>query len=342
MRFQNQFDAMLETNGKLLDTLFRNVSSSEVFREIPETGAEMVRALSDAGALPAEIYITPEAVQRIFFQTDLDEGGQPASGNRADMEKLAAELGITPEVLEESLALGTDIAVSTDSAARHIFTDEGLYSALRDDMRFTPELPGSMELAEMQALAENDAARMEYLDNLFGGIVEDADASLSRLEQRRELVAPYVDQLKFSGFTESQADAHGQILAANAERMASVFGVTPVEWIRQNFAGFWDTDLKTFSDPEAAQRDDLLRQTYGIDPRMSNLQKRKLVFPVLNDVHGKLSREAFEKEYGKEVLPEDMAYNLRDKWKERGVGIKGFIKNEGSLDILDELRLSVD
>ena len=181
--------------------------------------------LSENGGIDS-LYIRPDAAQRVFFQTD--EG-----------MALAAELGITPEILAESIALDTDIAVPMDLAMVHLLNNEQVYSELQPDMRAAPDImtpreAETYEASEDGAPSQMDKEGSDFIDSIFAGL----DEELAANERREAMAAPYVQQLVGSGYSEKQSQRLMEIFVANAERMASMFNQTPEEYISQRFAGF--------------------------------------------------------------------------------------------------------
>ncbi|MDR1658946.1 MAG: hypothetical protein LBR94_01220, partial [Desulfovibrio sp.] len=267
-RRQDALQELSAARSRLFDTLVDAARNSRVLEELPENGEALISALAESGVVPETVYIRPEAAQRVFFQGALEEdaegGGAVNPERSAELERLAAELGITPESLEESLTLGTDIAVPTEKAVRHLFRDEGLYNSLRGDMRFDPEQRTDAELEELLAMNEDAAKRQAYLDDILNGAAEEMDTAATRHDMRMEMTKSHRDQLVADGFTEAQADAHGLILAAGAERFARMRGVTPGEWLDENFAGFYGMTREEFeglrTTPEDAERERMYEQ----------------------------------------------------------------------------------
>lgn len=117
---------------------------------------------------------------------------------------------------------------------------------MRPDMRFDPAMPTDMEIGALEGMNEDNQARLEYLNSILDPIVDEENQALSRHEARMEIVAPFVQQMQDAGFSEAQAKAYGTILAANAERMGEVFGMTPKEYLESRLAGYVAMTLDEF------------------------------------------------------------------------------------------------
>lgn len=252
-----------------VDELHTLAVESETVRNAPDMAREYVQRLAEDGGI-GELYVRPDAVQRVFFQT---EEGIAA----------ATEMGITPQALVESIAMDADIAIPMDAATVHILNNEQVYNELRPDMRTSPDIMTPREAEAFSSAEEGAASQMDregfdFLDSIFSGLDEEIAAN----EQRTAMAAPYVQQLVDAGYSERQAQHLMTPFVANAEQMAAMFNQTPEEYLSQRFAGFQlttpammnmtqtDIDAKTrrqFSRAPLHERDPLLGAIWGrLDP----------------------------------------------------------------------------
>jgi hypothetical protein len=316
IRHQSRYDEAMKTavdnRNLVLDKLAETARNSRVFEELPETGEELLTALAENGAIADTVYIRPEAAQRVFFQSGVDETGEMSGGSvNPEFGAIAAELGISPESLQENLTLGTDVAVPVQKAARHLFRNEGLYNALRGDMRFEPEVPTDAELERLLSMNRDTEARAAYIDALLGGVVEEMDEAQNRHDRRMDLTLDIRTQLVNSGMTEERADAYGMLWAVNAERMAPLFGQSPGEYLQSRMAGFmettpegfqgWDSLEERMEQEAMSEMKRAAMADMGVTPNMSRTQKRRILQPEFGHAYGRLNPESIINTYGKEV-----------------------------------------
>lgn len=298
-KFDNAMSQLADYQASIMDSIAKTAQQSTTFKDMPETAQSLVQALADGGIVPENVYLKPEAAQVYFYQE-----GNP------DLIQVAEAMGITPEVLEESLTLGTDIAVPTQLAAAHIMQDEARYEALKPDMRFDPDMP---TITDAAALAEMDAGqRNAYLESFIAPYIEEENKALSRHEERMAIAQPYVEQLTHAGYQQTQAQAYGTVIAANAERMAPVFGMTPAEYLEKRLAGFMPMTPQEFmglgrgglEDLEADRAYSQLMEDMGVKKGMGRVQKRRALQPEFAYAWGKVNPESFANTYGKDTYLE--------------------------------------
>lgn len=322
VRGQERHDTALqkaqEYQNTFMDTVARATQTSEVFTDMPETGEALLQHLADKGVAPQQVFIKPEAVQRVFFQD-----GNP------DMLRAAAAMGITPESLEENLSLGTDVAVDFPKAAAHILRDSARYDGLRSDMRFDPTMPTDMEFGEMEALNADNEARLAYLNDILAPVADEENKALSRHEARMETVAPYVQQMQAAGYSEAEAQAYGTILAANAERMSEVFGLSPKDYLESRLAGYMPMSRDEFmglgrGDLEGLEQERAYAQLMGdmgVGKNMGRAKRRRALQPEFAHTWGRVSPESVINTYGKGVYTQLRQQFGRGFFAKKGEGV---------------------
>ncbi|MDY0258636.1 MAG: hypothetical protein RBR41_03090 [Desulfovibrio sp.] len=305
MRAQGKFDSAMsqlaDYQASMMDSIAKTAQQSTVFKDMPETAQSLVQALADGGKVPENVYLKPEAAQAYFYQE-----GNP------DLMQAAEAMGITPEVLEESLTLGTDLVVPTQLAATHIMQDAARYEALKPDMRFDPAMPTITDAAALTEMVEDAGQRNAYLESLIAPYVEEENKALNRHEERMAVAAPYVEQLQQAGYSQAKAQAYGTVIAANAERMAPVFGMTPAEYLEKRLAGFMTMTPQEFMELgrgglenlEADRAYSQLMEDMGVKKGMGRVQKRRALQPEFAYAWGKVNPENFANTYGKDAYLE--------------------------------------
>ncbi|MCR5563992.1 MAG: hypothetical protein K6F46_11645, partial [Desulfovibrio sp.] len=301
----NQRESLLadlqDAQSRTLDTVADAAQNSPVMKDMAGTGEALMQHLSDEGVTPQTVYLKPEAVQQIFFQEENPE-----------LMAAAADMGITPESLQENLTLGTDVAVDFAKATTHILKDPERYAALKPDMRLEPSMLTDAEVEEISAMTQDANARLAYLDNLLAPLTEEVNAAQSRYDQRMEIAKPYVEQMRQAGLTENQANAAGLVLAANAERMAEVFGMTPKDYLRERMAGYYGMTQEEFERLASGGLEGLFEdretaailQEMGITKGMSRSRKRRQMQPEFDYVYGHVDADSVRKLYGQERVNE--------------------------------------
>ncbi|MDE7240993.1 MAG: hypothetical protein K2N62_03795, partial [Desulfovibrio sp.] len=290
-----KLEDLQETQERTLDTVAEAVQHSPVMKDMPGTGEALLEHLAEGGVLPKQVFIRPEAVQQTFFQTEDPE-----------CMAAAADMGITPESLEENLTLGTDVAVDMAKASAHILKDAELYAALKPDMRLAPDMLTDAEVEDLAAMSADAQARLDYLNDILAPLSEEAEAAENRYQQRMEIAEPYMEQWRAAGYTENQAEAFGLVLAANAERMAPLFGKTSQEYLEERLAGYFRMTQEEFENLHEGGLDALfenretaaLLQEMGIRRGMSHNARRRALQPEFAYVYGKVSPESVQNLYG--------------------------------------------
>ncbi|MCR4666526.1 MAG: hypothetical protein K5657_04435 [Desulfovibrio sp.] len=121
-----------------------------------------------------------------------------------------------------------------------------------------------------------------------------------------------MEQLKQAGYSESQANAYGLVLAANAERMSEVFGMTPQEYLDQRMAGYYGMTQDEFEQLASRGLDGLFEdrdmapvlQEMGVKKGMSRSKKRRKLQPEFDYVYGRVDAESVAALEGKDRVAE--------------------------------------
>lgn len=261
----NRQQKTAKANTDALQQLHTAAAESNTLKTVPELGQDFVRHLAEDSGV-TEVFIAPEALQRVLFQSD--EG-----------IAVAEKLGVTPDALAENLTLGTDIAIPMEKAMRHIF-GQPAGEALMQEMRLAPEVWNSQEAQEYSSAPQDIGSHVKD----FLSFLEDVEGEVARSEEtrtRREAItAPLLQQMLNSGYTETQARAHADVLAAHAERMAPMFGQDAAAWLQQRLSGIREVTPGTVGLTES----DMQRQ--GVNAlKRAPLAERN---PVLAHVMGRL------------------------------------------------------
>lgn len=258
--FRESRQARNESNA--LQTLADHASNNKLIMESPTSAEQLVSQLKEEGKI-GDLYVNPEAMQRVLFQSD--EGLQ-----------IAQRIGLSAEDVADALALGTRVAVPIEKAVPYLLnTAQG--KELLQDSTLDPSVMTPGELQEATGgMTQEQIAQVDALNSFFDFV----DSSIEQAQNSREsfdtIAAPYVQQMRDAGYSESQARHYGDLLAANAERMAPMYGMEPAAWLESRLQGIQLIDpnvptqdvldaraQRSFARKPLAERDPLLALVWG-------------------------------------------------------------------------------
>lgn len=276
--FRESRQARNESNA--LQTLADHASNNKLITESPTAAEQLVSQLKEEGKI-GDLYVNPEAMQRVLFQSD--EGLQ-----------IAQRIGLSAEDVADALALGTRVAVPMEKAVPYLLnTAQG--KELLQDSTLDPSVMTPGELQEATAgMTQEQIAQVDALNSFFDFV----DSSIEQAQNSREsfdtIAAPYVQQMRDAGYSESQARHYGDLLAANAERMAPMYGMEPAAWLESRLQGI------QLIDPNAPAQDVLDARAQRAFARQPLVEKD----PLLALVWGRLDGKTLSSSYNADTLKE--------------------------------------
>lgn len=276
--FRESRQARNESNA--LQTLADHASNNKLITESPTSAEQLVSQLKEEGKI-GDLYVNPEAMQRVLFQSD--EGLQ-----------IAQRIGLSAEDVADALALGTRVAVPMEKAVPYLLnTAQG--KELLQDSTLDPSVMTPGELQEATAgMTQEQIAQVDALNSFFDFV----DSSIEQAQNSREsfdtIAAPYVQQMRDAGYSESQARHYGDLLAANAERMAPMYGMEPAAWLESRLQGI------QLIDPNAPAQDVLDARAQRAFARQPLAEKD----PLLALVWGRLDGKTLSSSYNADTLKE--------------------------------------
>lgn len=276
--FRESRQARNESNA--LQTLADHASNNKLITESPTAAEQLVSQLKEEGKI-GDLYVNPEAMQRVLFQSD--EGLQ-----------IAQRIGLSAEDVADALALGTRVAVPMEKAVPYLLnTAQG--KELLQDSTLDPSVMTPGELQEATAgMTQEQIAQVDALNSFFDFV----DSSIEQAQNSREsfdtIAAPYVQQMRDAGYSESQARHYGDLLAANAERMAPMYGMEPAAWLESRLQGI------QLIDPNAPAQDVLDARAQRAFARQPLAEKD----PLLALVWGRLDGKTLSSSYNADTLKE--------------------------------------
>lgn len=292
--FRESRQARNESNA--LQTLADHASNNKLITESPTAAEQLVSQLKEEGKI-GDLYVNPEAMQRVLFQSD--EGLQ-----------IAQRIGLSAEDVADALALGTRVAVPMEKAVPYLLnTAQG--KELLQDSTLDPSVMTPGELQEATAgMTQEQIAQVDALNSFFDFV----DSSIEQAQNSREsfdtIAAPYVQQMRDAGYSESQARHHGDLLAANAERMAPMYGMEPAAWLESRLQGI------QLIDPNAPAQDALDARAQRAFARQPLAEKD----PLLALVWGRLDGKTLSSSYNADTLKEITRSKGRGLFKSKEKG----------------------
>ena len=162
---------------------------------------------------------------------------------------------------------------------------------LRSSARFPCEEPARERTVSHDAMDVIGGTReSSFLDFV--------DSSIEQAQNNREsfdrIAAPYVQEMRDAGYSESQARHYGDLLAANAERMAPMYGMEPAAWLESRLQGIQLIELN------APTQDDLDARTQRAFARQPLAERD----PLLALVWGRLDGKSLSSAYNADTLKE--------------------------------------
>lgn len=292
--FRESRQARNESNA--LQTLADHASNNKLITESPTAAEQLVSQLKEEGKI-GDLYVNPEAMQRVLFQSD--EGLQ-----------IAQRIGLSAEDVANALALGTRVAVPMEKAVPYLLnTAQG--KELLQDSTLDPSVMTPGELQEATAgMTQEQIAQVDALNSFFDFV----DSSIEQAQNSREsfdtIAAPYVQQMRDAGYSESQARHYGDLLAANAERMAPMYGMEPAAWLESRLQGI------QLIDPNAPAQDVLDARAQRAFARQPLVEKD----PLLALVWGRLDGKTLSSSYNADTLKEITRSKGRGLFKSKEKG----------------------
>lgn len=292
--FRESRQARNESNA--LQTLADHASNNKLITESPTAAEQLVSQLKEEGKI-GDLYVNPEAMQRVLFQSD--EGLQ-----------IAQRIGLSAEDVADALTLGTRVAVPMEKAVPYLLnTAQG--KELLQDSTLDPSVMTPGELQEATAgMTQEQIAQVDALNSFFDFV----DSSIEQAQNSREsfdtIAAPYVQQMRDAGYSESQARHYGDLLAANAERMAPMYGMEPAAWLESRLQGI------QLIDPNAPAQDALDARAQRAFARQRLAEKD----PLLALVWGRLDGKTLSSSYNADTLKEITRSKGRGLFKSKKKG----------------------
>lgn len=292
--FRESRQARNESNA--LQTLADHASNNKLITESPTATEQLVSQLKEEGKI-GDLYVNPEAMQRVLFQSD--EGLQ-----------IAQRIGLSAEDVADALTLGTRVAVPMEKAVPYLLnTAQG--KELLQDSTLDPSVMTPGELQEATAgMTQEQIAQVDALNSFFDFV----DSSIEQAQNSREsfdtIAAPYVQQMRDAGYSESQARHYGDLLAANAERMAPMYGMEPAAWLESRLQGI------QLIDPNAPAQDVLDARAQRAFARQPLAEKD----PLLALVWGRLDGKTLSSSYNADTLKEITRSKGRGLFKSKDKG----------------------
>ena len=283
-------------SANTLQSLSEHAANNKLIKESPSSAEQLIGQLKEEGVL-GDLYVNPEAMQRVLFQSD--EGLQ-----------IAQRIKVSAEDVADAMALGTPVAIPMEKAVPYLLnTAQG--KELLQDSTLDPSIMSPGEVQEVTSgMTQEQLAQIEALNSFLDSV----DSSIEQAQNNREsfdrIAAPYVQQMRDAGYSESQARHYGDLLAANAERMAPMYGMEPAAWLESRLQGIQLIDLNA---PTQDVLDARTQRAFARQP----LAERD---PLLALVWGRLDGKSLSSAYNADTLKEITRARGRGLFKSREKG----------------------
>ena len=283
-------------SANTLQSLSEHAANNKLIKESPSSAEQLIGQLKEEGVL-GDLYVNPEAMQRVLFQSD--EGLQ-----------IAQRIKVSAEDVADAMALGTPVAIPMEKAVPYLLnTAQG--KELLQDSTLDPSIMSPGEVQEVTSgMTQEQLAQIEALNSFLDFV----DSSIEQAQNNREsfdrIAAPYVQQMRDAGYSESQARHYGDLLAANAERMAPMYGMEPAAWLESRLQGIQLIDLNA---PTQDVLDARTQRAFARQP----LAERD---PLLALVWGRLDGKSLSSAYNADTLKEITRARGRGLFKSREKG----------------------
>ena len=280
-------------SANTLQSLSEHAANNKLIKESPSSAEQLIGQLKEEGGL-GDLYVNPEAMQRVLFQSD--EGLQ-----------IAQRIKVSAEDVADAMALGTPVAIPMEKAVPYLLnTAQG--KELLQDSTLDPSIMSPGEVQEVTSgMTQEQLAQIEALNSFLDFV----DSSIEQAQNNREsfdrIAAPYVQEMRDAGYSESQARHYGDLLAANAERMAPMYGMEPAAWLESRLQGIQLIELN------APTQDDLDARTQRAFARQPLAERD----PLLALVWGRLDGKSLSSAYNADTLKEITRARGRGLFKSR-------------------------
>lgn len=287
----------IQSNMERLQEASQHSSTDAFIKETPAIAEKFISQLKADGAAIGDLYVNPEAMQRVLFQSD--EGLQ-----------IARRIGVTPEDVADAMHMGTPVAVPMEKAVPYLLnTPQG--KELLPDSTLDPSVMTPGEFQESTAgMTQEQLAQVQSLNDFFDFV----DSAIEQTQRSREgfdrIAAPYVEQMRAAGYTETQARHYGDLLAAHAERFAPMFGKDPGAWLASRLQGI------RLVDPNAPMQEAMDARAQRAVARLPLAERD----PLLALVRGRLDGKSLSSAYNADTLKELTRAQGRGLFKSREKG----------------------
>lgn len=202
-----------------LDTLVQASQSPEV-KKYPYLAKSMMQKAFDNGFNKDKryTYFPAEDFTNALFQTD--EG-----------IRLARELGVTEESLQEAINLDMPVCVETEKAAAFLYANDK-YKHLADNATFNPALMSAAEMAEYERQGQDFIQQAEQAEQLADEAVNLATEDMDKSDLDI-LADSKVEELMQAGYSEREATNYAKVFAAHAQRFAPLWGESPQDFMNR-------------------------------------------------------------------------------------------------------------
>ena len=149
-------------SANTLQSLSEHAANNKLIKESPSSAEQLIGQLKEEGGL-GDLYVNPEAMQRVLFQSD--EGLQ-----------IAQRIKVSAEDVADAMALGTPVAIPMEKAVPYLLnTAQG--KELLQDSTLDPSIMSPGEVQEVTSgMTQEQLAQIEALNSFLDFV----DSSIER------------------------------------------------------------------------------------------------------------------------------------------------------------------
>ena len=155
-------------SANTLQSLSEHAANNKLIKESPSSAEQLIGQLKEEGVL-GDLYVNPEAMQRVLFQSD--EGLQ-----------IAQRIKVSAEDVADAMALGTPVAIPMEKAVPYLLnTAQG--KELLQDSTLDPSIMSPGEVQEVTSgMTQEQLAQIEALNSFLDFV----DSSIEQAQNNRE------------------------------------------------------------------------------------------------------------------------------------------------------------
>lgn len=187
---RRQQAAIAQGDGEALNLMGKAAEGSALRKRDPEAYATLLRAASENGHIPEQVFVPAEAIVAYQQSDSYDQFDDPFADYQGQ--------------IQEALATGGDVVLPSDFALSRL-PGTAAWAAVKDDIRLRP---GGMSMREAEDFRTNADAEMQAVGQRMA---QTDKAQAAQDEQRAAMVEARTQELVNAGFTPRVAGIYADL-----------------------------------------------------------------------------------------------------------------------------------